>query len=128
MVGCDTEVVVDGKALGKPGTEPEARRYLGLLAGRGHEVISGLCVVGPGEGQVRAGMARSIVAFRELSAAEVDRYLSSGEWRDRAGGYALQGLGATLVARVDGDISNVIGLPITLLLDLAPEILPPTAE
>jgi septum formation protein len=68
-------------------------------------------------------VARSAVTFRELGARDVDRYLASGEWRERAGGYALQGLGATLVARVEGDVSNVIGLPISLLLDLAPELL-----
>ena len=123
ILGCDTDVAVDGRALGKPGGDRQAREYLELLSGRDHEVLSGLCLVGPGEGQAREGVARSAVTFRELGARDVDRYVASGEWRERAGGYALQGLGATLVARVEGDVSNVIGLPISLLLDLAPELL-----
>ncbi len=123
ILGCDTDVAVDGRALGKPGGDEQAREYLELLSGRGHDVLSGLCLIGPGEGQTREGVARSAVTFRELGARDIDRYLSSGEWRERAGGYALQGLGATLVARVEGDVSNVIGLPISLLLDLAPELL-----
>jgi septum formation protein len=67
-------------------------------------------------------VATSVVTFRELRSEEVERYLAFGEWRDRAGGYAIQGLGSTLVARVDGDISNVVGLPVGLLLELAPEL------
>ena len=120
--------MVDGTALGKPGTADEARRYLALLAGRDHQVLSGICLIGPGEGAVREGVARSTVTFRDPPPREVDRYIRSGEWRDRAGGYALQGLGSTLVAALEGDVSNVIGLPISLLLDLAPEILAPVPE
>jgi septum formation protein len=71
----------------------------------------------------RSGIARSLVTFRELDARLVDAYLASGEWRDRAGAYAVQGLGSGLVERVDGDLSNVIGLPVNLLLQLIPELL-----
>ena len=67
-------------------------------------------------------MARSVVAFRELDDATIDRYLASGEWRGRAGGYAIQGLGSILVDRVEGDFSNVVGLPIRLLLELDPAL------
>lgn len=123
VIGCDTDVVVEGRALGKPAGEHRAREYLELLSGRPHEVLSGLAVVGPGD-QERSGLARSTVVFRDLDRAEIDRYLASGEWRERAGGYAIQGLGATLVERIDGDISNVIGLPVALLLELAPELAP----
>jgi septum formation protein len=124
VIGCDTEVVVDRRLLGKPLDAAQAREYLELLSGRSHEVISGLVLVGPDEGQERSGVASSTVTFRELGVAEVDRYLAFGEWRERAGSYAIQGLGATLVDRVVGDISNVIGLPVGLLLQLEPELGP----
>jgi septum formation protein len=124
VIGCDTEVVVDGKALGKPAVEQAARENLELLSGRSHEVLSGLALAGPESDRIREGVARSVVTFQALSAAEVDRYLASGEWRDRAGGYAIQGLGASLAERVEGDLSNVIGLPLALLLELAPELAP----
>jgi septum formation protein len=124
VIGCDTDVVVDGRALGKPGNEGEAREFLGMLSGRTHEVLSGLALVGPGEGQERTGSRSSRVTFHEIDDAELERYLAWGEWRERAGGYAIQGLGSTLVAAVEGDIANVIGLPVGLLLELAPELGP----
>jgi septum formation protein len=80
-----------------------------------------LVVVGEDGGE-RSGVCSSTVTFRQLGENEVERYLESGEWRGRAGGYALQGLGSTLVARVEGDVANVIGLPVGLLLELAPEL------
>ncbi len=124
MIGCDTEVAIEGRVLGKPADTEQARDYLQLLSGRSHEVLSGLALLGPAPDQSREGVARSLVSFRELSSAEVDRYLASGEWRQRAGGYAIQGLGATLAERIEGDLSNVIGLPLGLLLRLAPELAP----
>ncbi len=124
VIGCDTDVVIDGRALGKPGDEEDARAFLDLLSGRSHEVLSGLALTGPGEGQERTGTCSSRVSFREVPGAEAARYLASGEWRERAGGYAVQGLGSTLVAAVDGDIANVIGLPVGLLFELAPELSP----
>jgi septum formation protein len=122
VIGCDTEVAVDGRLLGKPADETDARGFLEQLSGRPHEVLSGLVLLGPEADRVREGVARSVVTFRALGEDEVDRYIASGEWRDRAGGYAIQGLGATLVERVEGDLSNVIGLPLGLLLELAPEL------
>jgi septum formation protein len=124
VIGCDTDVVVDGRTLGKPANQDQAREFLELLSGRSHEVLSGLAVLGPDDGRERTGAVGSTVTFRQLDEAEIDRYLRSGEWRDRAGAYAIQGLGATLVERVEGDVSNVIGLPVALLLDLAPELAP----
>jgi septum formation protein len=121
-IGCDTEVLLDGQVLGKPADERQARSYLDRLSGRTHAVLSGLVVLGPEDGEERGGVARSEVTFHELDPAAIDRYLGTGEWRERAGGYAIQGFGATLVAGVRGDISNVIGLPVGLLLDLAPEV------
>lgn len=124
VIGCDTEVAIDGRLLGKPADERDGREYLGLLSGRSHEVLSGLALLGPDRGRSREGVARSVVTFRALSDEEIDRYLASGEWRDRAGGYAIQGFGSTLAERVEGDLSNVIGMPLALLLDLAPELDP----
>jgi septum formation protein len=124
VIGCDTDVALDGRLLGKPGDEEEAGRFLEKLSGREHEVLSGLVVAGPAGAEERSAVASSAVVFREVSQAERDRYVASGEWRSRAGGYAVQGLGATLIAAVHGDISNVIGLPIGALLELAPELAP----
>jgi septum formation protein len=122
VIGCDTEVVVDGRVLGQPVDEAAARKYLELLSGRLHEVLSGLVLLGPEPGRSREGVTRSVVTFRPLGEDEIDRYLASGEWRERAGGYAIQGLGSTLAERVEGDLANVIGLPVGLLLELAPEL------
>ena len=122
VIGCDTDVAIDGAALGKPADEAAAREYLERLSGRDHEVLSGLVLRGPDTDRERSGVARSVVRFRELDGPAVQRYLRSGEWRERAGGYAIQGLGSTLVERVEGDVSNVIGLPLGLLLELAPEL------
>jgi septum formation protein len=124
-LGVDTDVVLDGLILGKAATESEARERLERLSGRTHEVVSGLAVAAPVRGEMteRSGIERSLVTFHRLADDEVDRYLASGEWRDRAGAYAIQGLGSTLVERLEGDFSNVVGLPLRLLLALAPEVL-----
>ncbi len=124
VIGCDTEVVVDGRMLGKPGDEAEARQFLGALSGRVHEVLSGLVLLGPEPERIREGVGRTSVRFRALGEEAVNRYIASGEWRERAGGYAIQGLGSTLVGGMEGDLSNVIGLPLALLLELAPELAP----
>ena len=114
VVGVDTIVVVDGRVLGKAVDAATAREYLGLLAGRTHEVISGLCV--RGAGRQRLAHARTAVTFRSLSAAEIERYVATGEWRQRAGAYAIQGVGSALVEAVQGDYFNVVGLPTALLV------------
>jgi septum formation protein len=122
VIGCDTDVVVDGRALGKPIDKEAARGFIEQLSGRSHEVLSGLVLLGPEPDRIREGVARSVVTFRSLGEEDLDRYIATGEWRNRAGGYAIQGLGSTLVERVEGDLSNVIGLPLALLLELAPEL------
>jgi len=120
VIACDTDVVLDGKALGKPADGVEARSYLDRMSGRSHEVLSGLVVlVGDEE---RSGLERTTVVFKELSEVEKERYVAFGEWRGRSGGYAIQTLGSTLVERVEGSVSNVVGLPVGLLLELAPEL------
>jgi septum formation protein len=121
VLACDTDVVLDGKALGKPADAGEARDYLERMSGRAHMVMSGLVVLVDGE--ERSGLERTTVVFRELSAADKDRYVDFGEWQGRSGGYAIQTLGSTLVERVEGSVSNVVGLPVGLLFELAPELL-----
>jgi nucleoside triphosphate pyrophosphatase len=120
VIGCDTDVVLDGKALGKPADASEARSYLDRMAGRAHEVLSGLVVLVDGE--ERSGLDRTTVVFRGLGEAEKRRYVEFGEWRGRSGGYAIQTLGSTLVERLEGSVSNVVGLPVGLLFELAPEL------
>ena len=126
-LGVDTEVVLDGRLLGKPAGRTEARERLEALGGRTHTVLSGIVLHGParsgGEPVERSGVALTEVTFRELDRTTLQTYLASGEWQDRAGAYAIQGLGSILVERVDGDFSNVVGLPVRLLLELAPELL-----
>ena len=126
VIAGDTEVVVDDRALGQPALEGEARWCLETLSGRTHEVLGALALSGPGtengEPIERTGVETSRVTFARLDATLIDSYLASGEWRGRAGGYAVQGLGSALVAGIEGDVSNVIGLPIGLLLRLAPEL------
>lgn len=110
ILGADTEVVVDGRILGKPADAPGARNAVAGLAGRAHEVVTGIAVIGP-DGE-RVAHERTLVRFRPLSDAEIDWYVATGEWRDRAGGYAIQGAGAVLVEGIEGDPTNVVGLPI----------------
>jgi septum formation protein len=121
VIACDTDVVLDGKALGKPADAEEARSYLERMSGRAHTVLSGLVVVIDGE--ERSGLERTDVVFKQLSDAEKKRYIEFGEWEGRSGGYAIQTLGSTLVERVEGSVSNVVGLPVGLLFELAPELL-----
>jgi septum formation protein len=120
VIGCDTDVVIDGRALGKPADPAEARAYLDRMSGRTHTVMSGLVVLS-GE-EERSGLERTAVTFRNLSEAEKQRYVEFGEWRGRSGGYAIQTLGSTLVERIEGSVSNVVGLPVGLLFELAPEL------
>ena len=94
---------------------------LSALAGRRHTVVSGLCLIE--DGRPRTAAASTVVEFRALDETLLDWYLASGEWRERAGAYAIQGRGAALVAGIDGDFLNVVGLPVTTLLDLAPKLL-----
>lgn len=116
VLGVDTTVVLDGRMYGKPASLDGAREMLAALAGRPHEVVSGLCLLCDGEATV--GHAVTSVEFRPLSRSEIDRYLETGEWEGRAGGYAIQGRGASLVTRIDGDYLNVVGLPAALLVRL----------
>jgi septum formation protein len=121
VLGVDTVVVLDGVIYGKPAGIAEARATLEQLAGRVHEVVSGIAVVE--DGDVRTASAITRVTFRDLNAATLDWYLATNEWQERAGGYAIQGRGAALVAGIEGDYLNVVGLPVSVLLELLPGIL-----
>jgi septum formation protein len=121
VLGVDTAVVLDGRVFGKPADEGEAETFLRRLSGRTHEVLSGIAI--HERGSERAEVAVTRVRFRLLEQHDLDWYLGSGEWRERAGGYAIQGRGAALVAEIEGDYWNVVGLPVSALVDLAPDVL-----
>jgi septum formation protein len=121
ILGCDTVVALGGRTYGKPADEVSARRTLAALAGTTHDVLSGLALLLP-DGE-RTAVARTRVSFRSLDEDMLDWYVASGEWRGRAGGYAIQGAGAALVRAVDGDYENVVGLPLASLLDIYPQLL-----
>jgi septum formation protein len=121
VLGVDTTVALDGRSFGKPWDRDEAARFLRTLSGREHEVWSGMALIRGGREDVRAACTR--VRFRTVTDELLRWYLDSGEWRDRAGGYAIQGRGAALVEAIDGDFWNVVGLPVAELLKLAPDLL-----
>ena len=121
VLGADTEVVLDGEVLGKPRDEGEAEAFLRRLSGREHEVMSGLALRTP-DAEL-TDVAVTEVRFRPLSEREIAWYLATGEWRERAGGYAIQGRGAALVESIAGDYWNVVGLPLPALLRLLPDLL-----
>ena len=120
IIGCDTIVVVEGRIYGKPGDESEAAATIRALAGRRQDVISGLAVL-VGE-EERTAIASTAVRFRPVDEALLAWYVGTGEWRDRSGGYAVQGAGSALVAEIDGEVENVVGLPLGTLLELCPEL------
>ena len=116
VLGVDTTVVLDGGVYGKAADESDAASMLRALGGRTHEVVSGLCLAWDGGELLEHDVTR--VTFRKLEARDVRAYLETGEWRDRAGAYAIQGRGAALVERIEGDYLNVVGLPAALLVRL----------
>ena len=114
VIGADTIVYQQGKALGKPRDQADARRMLRCLSDAWHEVYTGVCVIGPdGRAETRCDVSR--VKFAALDDRTIDRYVSSGEPMDNAGAYAVQGMGGMFVSRIEGSYSNVIGLPMALL-------------
>lgn len=121
VVACDTLVALDDRIYGKPADKAGAGATLTALSGRVHEVVSGLCALQAGV--ERAEVAITRVRFRTLDARLLRWYLATGEWRERAGGYAVQGRGAALVAGIEGDYLNVVGLPLATMMDLLPELL-----
>ncbi len=116
MLGVDTEVIFDGELLGKPADALEAAEMLAALSGRTHEVCSGLCLRTDAWEELHD--ESTFVTFRALTSRDLAHYVAADEWRGRAGAYAIQGLGASLVERIDGDFLNVVGLPGSLLVRL----------
>jgi len=118
VVGADTVVVVEGEILGKPRDEEDARRMLRLLQGRWHQVLTGVAVFNGNVGRARVAHEVTEVRFAVMDEAEVGWYVATGEPIDKAGAYAIQGLGARFIKGIKGDYSNVVGLPVRLLYEL----------
>jgi septum formation protein len=116
VLGVDTEVLFGGELLGKPANASEAEAMLDALSGRTHEVVSGLCLRTVAWEELHT--ESTLVTFRTLTPRDLAHYVAAGEWEGRAGAYAIQGLGASLVERIDGDFLNVVGLPGSLLVAL----------
>jgi septum formation protein len=122
VLGVDSIVICEGRRFGKPAGPEEAVEMLECLSGQTHEVVSGLCLRTAAWEELH-GVA-TVVRFRPLTPRDVAAYIAAGEWRDRAGAYAIQGLGAGLVERIEGDYLNVVGLPGALLVRLLAERFP----
>jgi nucleoside triphosphate pyrophosphatase len=116
VLGVDTIVVCEANAIGKPRDTADAERMLETLSGKTHEVVSGLCLRTPAWEELHREVTH--VTFRELTPRDLAYYIASGEWQNRAGAYAIQGLGGSLVERIEGDYLNVVGLPGALLVRL----------
>jgi septum formation protein len=116
VLAADTIVEVDGEILGKPSDAADARRMWELMAGRSHQVITVFALRGPGSREVVREVATEVI-FRAASPDEIAAYLRAGEWRDKAGGYAAQGMAAAFVSGVRGSFTNVVGLPLVEVLE-----------
>jgi septum formation protein len=112
ILAADTIVVLGSKILGKPSNRAEARQMLSLLSGRWHEVISSICLLDCAQHRARSAFSRTRVHFRRLSAVEIEWYLKSGEYRDKAGGYGAQGRASLFIDKIDGCFFNVVGFPV----------------
>jgi septum formation protein len=119
VLGVDTAVVLRGRIFGKPADAAEAERMLEELSGKTHVVVSGLCLLTRGWEEVEHEGTR--VSFRQLTPRDLAAYVATGEWEGRAGAYAIQGRGASLVSAIDGDYLNVVGLPAALLVRVLAE-------
>ena len=119
VLGADTVVVVDGQLLGKPTDAADAARMLRLLSGREHQVITGVCLVVSGQPTVAS--ETTVVTVSEITEKDIADYVASGEPMDKAGAYAIQGLASRWIPRIEGDYSNVVGLPVALVLRMLRE-------
>jgi septum formation protein len=113
ILGADTVVVIDGQLLGKPRDAADATRMLRLLSGRKHEVITGVCLVNTD--QIKVSSETTLVTFDEITDKEIVDYIATGEPMDKAGAYAIQGIASRWIPRIEGDYSNVVGLPVALV-------------
>ena len=127
VLGADTVVVVDTELLGKPADDEDAKRMLRMLSGRDHVVLTAVCIAHQPAGESRrmqTRLERTTVRFAPMNGEEIEWYVASGEPRDKAGAYAIQGLASRFVTRVDGSYSNVVGLPIALVYEMLREAAP----
>jgi len=122
VIGADTLVALDDCALGKPEDDEDARRMLKNLSGRTHDVLTGVCVIDAKTGKTLVSTVRSGVVFREVTDEEIEEYIATGEPRDKAGAYAIQGLGGKFVAGFEGSRTNIIGLPMERLSEMLSEM------
>ncbi len=113
VLGADTVVVIDGEILGKPVDAADAARMLRMLSGRRHEVITGVCLVAGGQWSVAS--ETTSVTMADISDEEIAEYVATGEPMDKAGAYAIQGIASRWIPRIEGDYSNVVGLPVALV-------------
>lgn len=121
VLGADTVVAVGGKVLGKPADEEDARRMLGLLGGRWHDVLTGVALVRAETKEVLVAHELTRVRFAEMTEAEIDWYVSTGETADKAGAYAVQGRASLFIEEIEGDYWNIVGLPVRLVYKLMSE-------
>jgi septum formation protein len=119
VIAADTVVVIDDQILGKPADRRQARSMLSQLSGRWHTILTAVWLIAPASGQKASGIEQTRVKFARLRRTEIDWYLSTGEFGDKAGAYAIQGYGSLLVEQIEGDYFNVVGLPLRLLYKLA---------
>jgi septum formation protein len=121
VIGVDTIVVLGNTILGKPASSTEARLMLKRLSGRWHEVLSGICLIDCGRKRSRSTIGRSHVHFRRLSSEEIEWYLRTGEYHDKAGAYGIQGYASIFIDRIEGCYFNIVGFPITAFQKLCRE-------
>ena len=122
VLGADTLVVVDGSPLGKPADADEAVDMLRRLSGRSHQVVTAVALVDAADGRSTDGIALTTVRMREIEPVEIERYVATGEPLDKAGAYAIQGQAAVFVEGIEGDFTNVVGLPLPLVHRLVAEL------
>ncbi|MBI2287673.1 MAG: septum formation inhibitor Maf [Chloroflexi bacterium] len=121
VIAADTFIVADGKVLGKPHTQKRAREMLAAISGKSHSVITGFSIIDTATNKTVSKSVETKVYIRKLTPAEIDAYVASKEPLDKAGAYAIQGLGVVLVEKIEGDYSNVIGLPLSALAEALKE-------
>jgi septum formation protein len=122
VIGVDTVGEYKGRIIGKPKDKNEAKEILGFLNGSKHKVVTGIFVIDTATGKTAKGISETFVKFCKMTEKEMDAYINSGEGKDKAAGYAIQGFGALFVERIEGDYFNVVGLPIFLLSKLLKKI------